>query len=99
MSESDLLVCSNSSYSMMGAFLSESLYLMYKDYAIKKDGKYLLWDEDIYNYEPSLDNANPRGGIIGINETLNEKIILYLEEKIRLRNSINNELIFGGKYG
>ncbi len=98
MSEGDLLVCSHSSYSMMGAFLSESSYLMYKDYAIKKDGKYLLWDEDIYNYEHPLDNTNPRGSIIGNNETLNEKLLLYLEEKIRLRNSINSELIFGGKH-
>ncbi len=85
MSECDLLVCANSSYSMMGAFLSESIYLMYKNYAIKKDGKYLLWDEDIYDYDSSLDNENPRGSIIGINEKLNERIILHLDEKIRLK--------------
>ena len=80
------------------AFLSESPYLMNKEYAIKKDGKYLLWDEDIYHYDSLLDNENPRGSIIGNNEKLNEGLILCLENKIKERNSTNRELIFGGKY-
>jgi hypothetical protein len=97
MSECDLLVCSHSSFSMMAAFLSEASYIMYKKYTAKKDGKYLLWDEDIYNYNNSLENDNARGILIGDNETLNEKLLLYLENKIKERTSINKELIFGGK--
>ena len=98
MSECDLLICANSSYSMMGAFLSESPYLMFKEYVIKKDDKHLLWDEDIYDYDFMFEKDNPRGSLIGYNEKLNGKLILYLENKIRERNSINKELIFGGKY-
>jgi hypothetical protein len=97
MSECDLLICSNSSYSMMGAFLSESPYLLFKEYAIKKDGRYLLWDEDIYNYDFPLKRDNPRGSLLGIDEKIDEKLILYLNNKIKQRNSINKELIFGGK--
>ena len=98
MSESDLLICANSSYSMMGAFLSESPYLMFKEYVIKKNDKYLLWDEDIYNYDFLFNGDNPRGSLIGIREKLNEKFIFDLKNKIRERNSINRELIFGGRY-
>jgi hypothetical protein len=98
MSECDLLVCANSSYSMMGAFLSESPYLMFKEYAIKKNNKYMLWEEDIYSYDFSPEGNNPRGSLIGITEKLSEKLLLRLENKIRERNSIDRELIFGGKY-
>lgn len=95
MSECDLLICSYSSYSMMGAFLSNSPYLMYKDYAIKKDDKYLLWDEDIYSYKSS--EGSPRGSLINIDERLNEELILYLKNKIIEKSSVAKELIFGGR--
>ena len=86
MSECDLLVCANSSYSMMGAFLSDSPYLMFKEYTIKKGEKYFLWDEDIYNYSFSFEKDNPRGSLIGNNEKINEKLLLYLENKISEKN-------------
>ncbi len=41
---------------------------------------------------------NPRGSLIGTEEKLNERILLYLDNKVKERNSINKELIFGGKF-
>lgn len=96
MSECDLLVCSNSSYSMLAAFLSESPYLMYKEYLLKKGEKYQLWDEVIYDYRSEPGCGKPRGYICG-NGDISQELLAYLDEKIKTMNSKNCELIFGGK--
>lgn len=97
MSESDFLVCANSSFSMLAAFLSESPYLMYSGFIGKKDCNYILWDEEIYKYNCAIDGTNPRGFLINIGESLNERLTNMLTDKLNEKNSLNSELIFGGK--
>lgn len=97
MSECDLLICSNSSFSMMGAFLSDSPYVMYEEYIKQDRGQYTLWDDWPINDNEQIQNQRYRGYVYGRKCGIDQSMLSDLENKIQTRNSYNSELIYGGK--
>ena len=101
MSQADLLICSQSSYSMWGAFLSQSYYMMYLPYLIQKDDRTaFLWDEELYTSDQDCFSTNAKGRGYAAKEDgrLPDELLERLDMCLSYKKAKGIELIFGGRY-
>jgi hypothetical protein len=93
----DALVCSISSYSMWGAFLSGAPYFWYLPNLRELDGYMTLWRERIEGLGDgaSQDEILPRGVPLGDKGCIPQSVLDFLRTRIKL-NSLSLDLVKSG---
>jgi hypothetical protein len=97
LASADALVCSISSYSMWGAFLSGTPYFWYLPNLRDLDGHLTLWEERIEGIGDNIpvDQILPRGIPLTEDGEIPESVIAYLRSKAKL-NSVSLDLVKSG---
>jgi hypothetical protein len=97
LASADALVCSISSYSMWGAFLSGVPYFWYLPNLRDLDGYLTLWQERIEGIGDDLPSEQllPRGVPLAEDGQIPETVIDYLRSKAKL-NSLSLDLVKSG---
>jgi hypothetical protein len=108
LADSDLLVCSVSSYSSWSAFLSDSPYLWFEPNLQKKDGYYSIWGHEEQQCQPGSYTRNAmdaikiskiqnpvRGLPISFNGIIPPDLIALLIEKHRQKRSSSDLVNYG----
>lgn len=97
LSSADALVCSISSYSMWGAFLSDAPYFWYLPNLRDLDGYLTLWQERVAGLGDDLapEDILPRGIPLAEDGQIPENVLRYLGTKAKL-NSVSLDLIQSG---
>ena len=97
MAHADLLICSMSSYSMWGAYLSDSPYIWYKPGLYREEnGSMSIWGKTEQPIEtPSGKAALPRGVPVDIDGAIPEDLISVLKTKLALKTA-SMDLLSGG---
>jgi hypothetical protein len=99
MANADALICSISSYSMWGAFLSGEPYFWFLPNLQDTNGYLTLWGERGAEEEAdTLTNGahNPRGVPVGEDWALPDYVIKYLESKMRIGSKARDLVNSGG---
>ena len=104
LAEADLLVCSVSSFSMLGAFLSNAPYIWYRPQLVEEDGWLSIWgDEPGYGHAATARSrqraaerrSRGRGIPLDVDEPLPDDLLRDLEARLRQRDSSADLLRFG----
>jgi hypothetical protein len=101
MSEADLLVCSLSTYSMWGAFLSGGPYLWFEPQLNRtQKGLFHNWVRGLGIFQDSPPGHDPtpgmpRGVPVGIKGDLPHSLLVYLDHRLSMRRS-ETDLVRGG---
>lgn len=97
LASADALVCSISSYSMWGAFLSGTPYFWYLPNLRDLNGYLTLWQERIEGFgdEVGVKDMLPRGVPLAEDGRIPEAVLDYLRAKAKL-NSISLDLVKSG---
>jgi hypothetical protein len=95
LSTTDALVCSISSYSMWGAFLSGTPYFWYLPNLSDVDGYLTLWGEQRISNADDGGEVLPRGIPLSENGRIPESMLNYLRLKAKL-NSASHDLVKSG---
>jgi hypothetical protein len=97
LASADALVCSISSYSMWGAFLSGTPYFWYLPNLYDSDGYLTLWQERIEGIGDNLalEDILPRGIPLREDGRIPQAVLAYLQAKAKL-NSVSLDLVKSG---
>lgn len=95
LSQSDLLVCSNSTYSLWAAFLSNSPYIFFSPGLRKNKWGYYLTEPPLAKDRSSFYN---RGYVLSPHEDISSKFLCILTERLRQKQNWNSDLIRTGYY-